>query len=91
MKQNGIQVEYCPTDLMVADFFTKPLQGSLFKKFKDVIMGHKPMSSLYRTVQKEHVGNDSIVECDINMTSCEKKKSEQVENRKPTWAEIVIK
>jgi hypothetical protein len=31
---------------MVADFFTKPLQGSLFKKFRDVIMGHKHMDTL---------------------------------------------
>ena len=25
-----VQVLYCPTDKMLADFFTKPLQGSLF-------------------------------------------------------------
>ena len=31
-------VEYCPTGDMVADFFTKPLQGSLFKKMRDRIM-----------------------------------------------------
>jgi hypothetical protein len=29
----GIDVQYCPTEQMLADFFTKPLQGSLFKKF----------------------------------------------------------
>ena len=39
-------VEYCPTEHMLADYFTKPLQGSLFKRFKDVIMGHKDISSL---------------------------------------------
>jgi hypothetical protein len=33
-----ISVEYCPTGEMIADFFTKPLQGSLFKKFRDQIM-----------------------------------------------------
>jgi hypothetical protein len=31
-------VEYCPTQEMVADFFTKPLQGAQFKKFRDFIM-----------------------------------------------------
>ena len=33
-------VVYCPTDKMVADFFTKPLQGSIFKKFRASVMGH---------------------------------------------------
>ena len=33
-----IHVEYCPTEEMVADFFTKPLQGSLFRKFRNWIL-----------------------------------------------------
>ena len=33
-------IEYCPTNEMVADFFTKPLQGKKFQEFKDTIMGH---------------------------------------------------
>ena len=41
-----VKVEYCPTLQMVADFFTKPPQGALFNKFRDVIMGHAPISSL---------------------------------------------
>jgi hypothetical protein len=34
---------------MLADFFTKPLQGNLFRKFRDVIMGHKHIDSLKET------------------------------------------
>jgi hypothetical protein len=30
--------EYCPTGDMVADFFTKPLQGSLFRKVRTIIL-----------------------------------------------------
>ena len=41
-----LRVEYCPSSIMLADFFTKPLQGQLFKKFRDVIMGYAPISSL---------------------------------------------
>lgn len=41
-----LKIEYCPSLNMLADFFTKPLQGRLFQKFKEVIMGHKPLSSL---------------------------------------------
>jgi hypothetical protein len=32
-------VEYCPTGEMIADYFTKPLQGSVFRKFRNAIMG----------------------------------------------------
>jgi hypothetical protein len=33
-----LTIEYCPTEEMIADFFTKPLQGSLFRRLRDVIM-----------------------------------------------------
>ena len=41
-----VKVEYCPTLQMLADFFTKPLQGALYNKFRDVIMGYKHISTL---------------------------------------------
>ena len=41
-----LKVEYCPSTIMLAYFFTKTLQGHLFKKFRDVIMGYVPISSL---------------------------------------------
>ena len=33
-----IRVDYCPTEKMPADFFTKPLQGKLFRMFRSMIM-----------------------------------------------------
>jgi hypothetical protein len=39
---NEVSVEYCPTQRMLADFFTKPLQGSLFQTFRDLIMNYNP-------------------------------------------------
>ena len=33
-----ISLEHCPANLMIADFFTKPLQGMLFYKFRKWIM-----------------------------------------------------
>ena len=41
-----ITVEYCPTHAMLADYFTKPLQGALFRKFRDVIMGNRTLDDL---------------------------------------------
>jgi hypothetical protein len=46
IKSEGVTIRHCPTLQMVGDFFTKPLQGSLFRKFRDVIMGDKHMSTL---------------------------------------------
>ena len=50
---------------MVADFFTKPLQGNLFRKFKAVIMGYKHIDSLKESVpipSQERVGKDRLEE-----------------------------
>jgi len=44
-----ISVVYCPTEEMLADFFTKPLQGSLFQKFRDVILGHCHVNTLIKS------------------------------------------
>jgi hypothetical protein len=32
-------VEYCLTNDMIGDFFTKPLQGAKFQSFRDLILG----------------------------------------------------
>ena len=38
VKRKNICLEYCPTEPMISDFFTKPLQGSQFRKFRDFIL-----------------------------------------------------
>lgn len=44
--KGDVKVEYCHTKLMLADFYTKPLQEQLFRKFRDTTIGYKPLSSL---------------------------------------------
>lgn len=39
IKNKEIKVMYCPTEEMIADFFTKPVQGKLFIKFRNAILG----------------------------------------------------
>ena len=41
IKKGELRIEYCPTDDMVADFFTKPLQGKKFIQFRKIIMNLK--------------------------------------------------
>jgi hypothetical protein len=36
-----LTVEYCPTEDMVGDMFTKPLQGSKFRNFRDAVLNNK--------------------------------------------------
>jgi hypothetical protein len=40
VKSGEIRIEHCPTGIMIADYFTKPLQGALFWKLRDMIMGN---------------------------------------------------
>jgi hypothetical protein len=42
INQKKARVEYCPTGDMIADFFTKPLQGSVFRWFRAVILNLPP-------------------------------------------------
>jgi hypothetical protein len=39
IQKKHIKVQFCPTEEMIADFFTKPLQGALFYKFRDAVLG----------------------------------------------------
>ena len=47
IKNGNIKVKHCKTDDMVADYMSKPLQGTPFKKFRSVIMGWTHMSELF--------------------------------------------
>jgi hypothetical protein len=42
VKQGDVSLVWCPTGDMIGDFMTKPLQGALFRKFRDQIMGVIP-------------------------------------------------
>jgi hypothetical protein len=80
----SIDVQYCPTEQMLADFFTKPLQGNLFRKFREVILGHKHIESLKRIAtitSQERVEKDSLSANKWNEIDGRKT---DVKNTKPT-------
>ena len=39
IEKGNVQVEYCPTDAMIGDYMTKPLQGKKFQEFRKMILG----------------------------------------------------
>ena len=46
IKAKEVTIEYCPTKSMDMDFFMEPLQGVLFRKFRDQILGLAPMGAI---------------------------------------------
>ena len=52
LRREKITLTHCPTEHMIADYFTKPLLGNLFTFLRDIIMGITPYPA------KERVGNE---------------------------------
>ena len=77
-----VRVEYCNTELMLADYFTKTLQGRLFHKFWDVIMGFKHISTLKKGLQID--ANKERVEHTVQniSTNCEDKNKFSVTDKR---------
>ena len=54
--RNEITIHHLASEKMIADFYTKPLQGELFRKHRDAIMGHvihdKEVSTLCCTINR---------------------------------------
>ena len=59
VERKKMSISYYSTEHMLADFFTKALQGALFTNFRDVIMGWKHVNTLQMVPPstKESVGN----------------------------------
>jgi hypothetical protein len=59
VERDEVVVKYCPTGEMIGDYMTKPLVGSKFKRFCDLIMN---LSGIYHQVgQQECVGNQELL------------------------------
>ena len=80
-----VKIEYCPKEYMLADYFTKPLQGKVFRIFPRVIMGYETISWLKQQLltSKERVGNNKI---DVNGKSENQYYGKNM-NRKMTYAD----
>ena len=63
IQNKELKVVHCPTNEMVADFFTKPLQGCKFKKFRNMIVNIPDDKEISKKKLKKqtHTSNDSSV------------------------------
>ena len=55
ISKGEVRVEWCPTAEMVANFMTKPLQGSTFKRFRDLIMGALPKKEESKILVRDEI------------------------------------
>ena len=100
-ESEGIDIKYCPTEIMIADFFTKPLQGNLFRKFRDVILGYVHIRTLFHNdeksssqerVSKKNTEGHSGELNDIHQRhdgEKENKDDSKPQNKGVTWSDIV--
>ena len=87
----GIKIRHCPTLQMLGDFLTKPLQGSLFRVFRDVILGDEHTATLAQysaSPTEERVGIEqskyrSTVPSDHGTTVTMK------QNENVSWSDVV--
>ena len=73
--------------MMVANFFTKPLQGALFKKQPAVIMGKIDVATFLRmsSAPKERVGKGTS---EVLIGTCEQTKNGQTTNPATTTKRV---
>jgi hypothetical protein len=45
VKAKELSIKYCPMEEMILDYYTKPLQGTLFRKMHDLIMNVDPAAA----------------------------------------------
>ena len=74
IKKNELKIVYCPSDIMIADYMTKPLVGSKFTTFKKAIMNTE--------VQQECVVPDKLDDKNLNPKKVKfKNESDKKESR----------
>ena len=55
IKKGYVKIAYCPTENMLGDFFTKPLQGSVFRNMRKIIL-NMPNDANDNTVHRSMLG-----------------------------------
>ena len=80
VKKKEVQIKYCPTQLMIADYFTKPLHGKLFHTLRDLVMGTTSIFEMMNEYfpPQERIGNDDILKTKERKEENEKVREEKM-------------
>ena len=65
LENEKIELRHCRTERMIADFLTKPLQGTHFTRMRDIIMGQCPFPVEERVENYEIKGEERQLKKDI--------------------------
>ena len=60
LEREKIDLRHCGTEYMIADFLTKPLQGSLFRRIRDIIMDHTSFPTEERVVNCRNMSEIAV-------------------------------
>jgi hypothetical protein len=98
LKLEDTEVQHCPTLQMLADFFAKPLQGNLFRRFRDIVLGHHHTDTLGAAIPgpiEDRVGNmqldplATVVSSDSTTTTSANGTRNDISRTYITWADAV--
>jgi hypothetical protein len=53
-----VTLDHCVSEHMVADFFTKPIQGLRFQHLRDIVLNIKP-PTVHRSVLEDSISEDA--------------------------------
>jgi hypothetical protein len=91
IERENIDIKYCPTEIMIADFYTKPLQGKLFKKMRDILMGLAPYPIEERVDKKPVLSHElAIGSGGTNPNQTTQTEKNKKVSKCVTWADVVI-
>ena len=69
LKRENIELRHCSTERMIDDYFTKPLQGSLFRKTRDIIME----VTSFPVDERVEIRDEKSTEKNVRQTSSDKR------------------
>ena len=91
-KKGDVRIIHCPTDMLIADFYTKQLQGKQFRIYRNLLLNLQEPTCVNYTKAKELKQKQPIQHIPTNKTKCEDcvKLQECVENKmKRTYNDAV--
>ena len=64
IEKGTVQIQYCPTDDMIADYMTKPLVGRKFTYFRDIVLNTtspvKQQECIRKLTNDNYMGPDQV-------------------------------